>query len=97
MDVLATRYHWSRKDILEDLYWEELTRLVVFAANANVTEDNADRKFTFMLHVDKKGQRKWKDAPLPFPKKKKRTEPTGHKGGLDQLEGLPEKYRITKP
>jgi hypothetical protein len=65
--VLAQRYSWSRTHILEDLYWEELAEHVKYAANAIAQEENADRKFQFMLHADEKSRALWEDAQPPFP------------------------------
>ncbi len=37
------------------------------AANFEADEKNAELKFNFMLHADKKSAQKWKDLPVPFP------------------------------
>ena len=50
-----------------DLYWEEFFELVQIAANFSADEKNAELKFHFMIHADKKSAGKWKDMPIPFP------------------------------
>jgi len=37
------------------------------AANFEADERNAELKFNFMLHADKKSAGEWKDLPIPFP------------------------------
>jgi len=37
------------------------------AANFEADERNAELKFNFMLHADKKSAQNWKDLPVPFP------------------------------
>lgn len=51
----------------EGLYWEEFWEFVQMASNFTADEKNADLRFHFMLHADKKSARKWKDLPIPFP------------------------------
>ena len=41
--------------------------MVQIAANSTVDEKNAELKFHFMIHADKKSAGKWKDLPIPFP------------------------------
>ena len=50
------------------------------AANFTSDERNANMKFHFMLHADKKSARKWKDLPVPFPTKDEKKE-----SGISQL------------
>jgi len=69
IDTLASRYGWTRHYILEELYWEELWEHTKLAANYTAEEKNAEYRFQFMIHADKKQARKWKDFPIPFPKK----------------------------
>lgn len=66
----------------EQLYWEEFQEFVQMAANFIVEERNAELKFHFMLHADKKSKSKWKDLELPFPKTEKDLE---DKSGLKVL------------
>jgi len=83
IDVLASRYSWTRSDILEGLYWEELWEHTKIAANYSAEEKNAGMRFQFMIHADKKQARKWKDLPIPFPRKK--GVPTKDISGVSQL------------
>jgi len=41
------------------------------AANFEADERNAELKFHFMLHADKKSAGKWQDLPIPFPVEEK--------------------------
>ena len=79
IDALASRYGWTRHYILEELYWEELWDHTKLAANYTAEEKNAECRFQFMIHADKKQAGKWKDFPIPFPEK----IPT--KSGVNQL------------
>ena len=54
------------------------------AANFTADERNADLKFQFMLHADKKSAGKWRDLPIPFPVKEGE-EIVGDKSGISQL------------
>ena len=83
IDVLASRYGWTRHYILEQLYWEELWEHVKTAANYSAEEKNAEMRFQFMTHADKKQARKWKDLPIPFPKEKE--IPMKNLSGVSQL------------
>jgi hypothetical protein len=67
IDKLASRYGWTKKYCEEEFYWEEFYALVQMAANFSADEKNADLKFNFMLHADKKSAGKWRDIPIPFP------------------------------
>ena len=65
--MLASRYGWTKEYIEESLYWEDFCDLVQMAANFEADERNAELKFQFMLHADKKSAGKWKDLPVPYP------------------------------
>ena len=65
--MLASRYGWTKEYIEESLYWEDFCDLVQMAANFEADGRNAELKFNFMLHADKKSASKWKDLPVPFP------------------------------
>jgi len=67
VDVLASRYSWTKEYIENTLYWENFCELVQMAANFEADEKNAELKFQFMLHADKKSAGKWQDLPIPFP------------------------------
>jgi hypothetical protein len=67
IDVLASRYSWTREYCLEHLYWEEFWEYVIVAANYQAEEKNAEFKFNFMLHADKSSAESWEDYPIPFP------------------------------
>ncbi len=58
---------------------------MVLAANSAAIDKNADLRFQFMLHADKKSAKKWKDLPIPFPKEPEKTVPKGDLGGTAQL------------
>ncbi len=81
IDLLATRYGWSLRDIC-DLYWEELWEMVLTAANNNEFEKNQEYKFQFMLHTENPDN--WEDSPLPFPDKNAK-EKDIDLGGISQL------------
>ena len=83
IDVLASRYGWEKQHIEEELYWEEFWELVQMAANFTADERNAELKFQFMLHADKKSAGKWRDLPVPFPAEGKET--VRDKSGISQL------------
>ncbi|MBW2994355.1 hypothetical protein KY315_02970 [Candidatus Woesearchaeota archaeon] len=85
VDILATRYGWTKQYILEGLYWEEMWEQIEVASNLSAYENNQKRHFNFLLHAgSKEAVKNWKDSPLPFPDKNiKRKKP--HYGGLDQL------------
>ena len=86
MDTLAVRYGWTKKYILQELYWEEVWELVQVASNSMVYEKNQDMFFQFCLHAQsKEAIKSWKDSPLPFPDKKSKKKINIHYGGLDQL------------
>ncbi len=55
------------------------------AANFSADEKNAELKFQYMLHADKKSAKQWKDLPTPFPVKSK-----GKKGivSTDSISGI---------
>ena len=87
IDTLASRYGWTKHQILEEMYWEEVWEQVQVASNIMVYKTNQEMYFQFCLHAGSKDAIKnWKDSPLPFPdkaKEAKRKKP--HYGGLDQL------------
>lgn len=66
------------------MYWEEFWELVQMAANFTADEKNAELKFQFMLHADKKSAKKWQDLPIPFPVEEGE-EIVGDKSGISQL------------
>jgi len=49
------------------MYWEEFWEYVTTAANFMAEEKNAEFRFQFMIHADKKSAKKWRDLPIPFP------------------------------
>ena len=59
--------------------------LVRMAANFTADEKNAELKFHFMLHADKKSASKWKDLPIPFPADDKDRLDKLDKSGVTQL------------
>ena len=59
------------------------------AANFAADEKNAELKFQFMLHADKKSAGKWKDLPVPFPVE----EGEGIVGDKSGISQLPEKLQ----
>jgi hypothetical protein len=60
--------------------------MVEIAANSTVEEKNAEFKFHFMIHADKKSAGKWQDLPIPFPADEKEIESFhGDKSGVSQL------------
>jgi hypothetical protein len=67
IDTLASRYGWTKSYCENELYWEEFFDLVQISANFSADERNAELKFHFMIHADKKSASKWKDMPIPFP------------------------------
>lgn len=70
------------------MYWEEFYELVTIAANADAEEKNADLKFQYMLHADKKSAGKWQDLPIPFPADEEQVARSkGDLGGVSQLPG----------
>ena len=63
------------------------------AANFSADEKNAELKFQFMLHADKKSSGKWKDLPIPFPvRESKETEEV--KDGISELPQHLQKFVI---
>jgi hypothetical protein len=74
IDVLASRYGWTKQYCEENLYWEEFQDLVQMAANFMVEEKNSEFKFQFMLQADQKSRDSWKDFELPFPKENQEKE-----------------------
>ncbi|MBU0847726.1 hypothetical protein KKH23_11110, partial [Patescibacteria group bacterium] len=63
-------------------FWE----LVQMAANFTADERNAELKFQFMLHADKKSAGKWRDLPIPFPMEEKEIRETiKDKSGISQI------------
>ena len=89
IDTLASRYGWTKKYMEEELYWENFCDLVQMAANFTADEKNAELKFHFMLHADKKSARKWKDLPIPFPVKEgKEVKNNGVSQLPPQLKGV---------
>ena len=70
----------------ENLYWEDFWELIQMAANFAADERNAELKFQFMLHADKKSARKWRDLPVPFPMDEKEiAETIKDKSGVSQI------------
>jgi len=82
IDTLASRYGWTKSYCENDLYWEDFWDLVQIAANFSADERNAELKFHFMIHADKKSAGKWKDMPIPFP------EEEGQEGGDVDISGV---------
>ena len=64
------------------MYWESFWGHVLTAANFTAEEKNAEFRFQFMIHADKKSVKKWRDLPIPFPKDS--SEPKD-KSGVEQL------------
>ncbi len=86
IDVLASRYGWTRTFCLERMYWEEFWEHVVVAANFTAEEKNAEFRFQFMLHATKKDVPNWKDLPVPFPPDKtKSAQRVRDMSGISQL------------
>lgn len=65
------------------MYWEDFWNLVQMAANFTADEKNAELKFQYMLHADKKSAQKWSDLPIPFPEEGE--EIIKDKSGISQL------------
>jgi len=59
--------------------------MVQIAANSTVEEKNAELKFHFMIHADKKSAGKWRDLPIPFPEDEEKTQFKGDLSGISQL------------
>ena len=94
VDTLASRYGWTKKQILEELYWEEMWEQVKVAANVITYEKNQELFFNYCIHATSKDAMKhWKDSPLPFPVKSNIKRRELHYGGLDQL---PSHIRVKK-
>jgi hypothetical protein len=56
------------------------------AANFSADERNAELKFHFMIHADKKSAGKWQDMPIPFPAEKNQEDKRLiDKSGISQL------------
>jgi len=53
------------------------------AANLWAEERNAELKFHFMIHADKKSAGKWQDLPIPFP-----VEEDQGKGAATDISGV---------
>lgn len=70
--------------MLEDMYWEEFWETVQLGANTKIEEMNAELRFQFMLHTDKKNKDKWKDLPLPFPAEREEGK-LSSESGVEQL------------
>ena len=68
-----------------DLYWEEFWDLVQIAANFSADERNAELKFHFMIHADKKSAGKWKDLPIPFPEEEDQEDGNVDISGVSQI------------
>ena len=97
MDIIASRYGWTNRYIEEELYWEEVWKLVVMAANFTAEEYNSEFRFQFMLHADEKAASKWKDLPIPFPETGKTPrEAVVDEGGVSQLRILAPHIPISK-
>lgn len=92
VDVLVSR-GYSRREALEDMYWEDFWEAVELAANSKVMEQNADFKFHFMLHVDKKSKDAWEDSPLPFPAKEEVEKEDKKAEDVSGIEQLPPELR----
>jgi len=68
IDTLSKRYGWSTKNILEDMYWEEVYEMYEYASNLEVIERNEDMRFNYLLHAQTaKALNNWRDLPIPFP------------------------------
>lgn len=67
------------------MYWEEFWDAVQFSSNTKIEEMNAEFRFQFMLHTDKKGKNQWKDMELPFPAERKQSNELSSGSGVDDL------------
>ena len=85
IDVLASRYGWTRKYCLEELYWEEFWEHIIIASNLTVEEKNAEFKFQFMLQATSKDVDNWHDLPLPFPIEESGVHEKRDISGISQL------------
>ena len=68
VDILASRYGWSLKEISEDMYWEEVYEIYEYASNMEVIERNNEMKFNYILHTGtKEAITNWRNIMIPFP------------------------------
>ena len=67
------------------MYWEDFWDLVQLAANFTADEKNAELKFHFMIHADKKSAGKWQDLPIPFPAEGNHKDKNFDKSGISQI------------
>lgn len=83
--MLASRYGWTRRYCLEEIYWEEFWEHVTVASNFTIEEKNAEFRFQFMLHATKKDVDKWHDLPIPFPSEGDNAQTKEDISGISQL------------
>ena len=67
------------------MYWEKFWEHVITAANFTAAEKNAEFRFQFMLHADKKSAGKWRDLPIPFPVSEEDIAKLKDKSGISQI------------
>ena len=68
VDTLAKRYGWSFDGILEEMYWEDVYAMYVYASNMDSIETNEQSKFQFLIHAQsKEAIDAWRDFTPPFP------------------------------
>jgi hypothetical protein len=68
VDVLGKRYGWTKREIAEQMYWEEVYEFYELASNLNIVDLNDSMKFDFMLHAQsEEALNGWKDLEIPFP------------------------------
>ncbi len=71
--------------------------MTTIAANFTAEEKNADYRFEYMVHADKKSARKWKDLPIPFPARRGAAAPIkGDAGGTKQLAVMAPHIRVSR-
>ena len=71
------------------MYWEEFWEYTTMAANFSSEEKNAELRFQFSLHADRKSIHKWKALPVPFPPIiSEREKELSDKSGISQLPGV---------
>ncbi len=63
------------------------------AANFSVDEKNAELKFQFMLHADKKSAKDWEDLPIPFPVESKGKKGTVQLNSISGISQLPDNLK----
>lgn len=56
------------------------------AANFTAEEKNAEFRFNYMLHADKRSAKKWQDLSIPFPTTSKEHINKEDIGGTKQLQ-----------